>query len=305
MPLSLDTLSYANWPTCFRLSDGRVEIIATADVGPRLIRFGFVGGPNEFVEIPGDMGRVGGDEFRLYGGHRFWHAPEHLVRSYLPDNAPVTVERLAEGLRLTPPVEPATHLQKVIEVELRAGTGRVHVTHRLYNRGLFPVTVAPWALSAMAPGGTAIVPLPPRGSHETNLLPVSNLVSWAYTDLADPRWTWGTRHVLLRSEGGAATPQKLGASVPDGWLAYANGGHLFIKRFNVEPGQAYPDLGSQAEIFTDHRFLELETLAPLAPLAPGEFVEHVEEWQHLEGVPEVQSEASAENVRRLVEHGQL
>ena len=61
-------------------------------------------------------------------------------------------------------------------------TGRVRVTHRLHNRGLWPVTLAPWALSAMAPGGTAILPLPPRGSHADNLLPVSHLVSWAYTD---------------------------------------------------------------------------------------------------------------------------
>jgi hypothetical protein len=301
MPFSLDRLTYANWPNCYRLSDGRVEVIATTDVGPRLIRFGFVGGPNEFVEIAGDLGQVGGHAFRLYGGHRFWHAPEHLVRSYLPDNAPVAVEQLPNGLRLTPPAEPATHLQKELEVALRAGSGRVRVTHRLHNRGLWPVTMAPWGLSAMAPGGTAIVPLPPRGSHADNLLPVSSLVAWAYTDLADPRWTWGTRHVLLRSQPGAATPQKLGAMVPDGWLAYARAGHLFVKRFEVRPGQAYPDFGSQAEIFTDHRMLELETLGPLASLAPGAAVEHVEEWQLFDGVPEVRTEAGAEAMRWLVE----
>jgi hypothetical protein len=225
------------------------------------------------------------------------------VRSYLPDNAPVTFERLPEGLRLTPPVEAATQLQKVLDVELPARTGRVRVTHRLHNRGLWPVTLAPWSLSMMAPGGTAVVPLPPRGSHEDNLLPVSHLVSWAYTDLADPRWTWGARHILLRSDSGAATPQKLGASVPDGWLAYARAGHLFVKRFDVAPEQAYPDFGSQAEIFTDHRFLELETLGPLAALAPGAAVEHVEEWQLFDGVPEAGADTArwAEGVRWLAE----
>ena len=111
MPFSLDLLTYNTWPTCYRLSDGRVEVIATADVGPRLIRFGFVGGPNEFVELPDDLGQMGGEAFRLYGGHRFWHAPEHPVRSYLPDNAPVSFERLPQGMRLTPPLEAATQLQ--------------------------------------------------------------------------------------------------------------------------------------------------------------------------------------------------
>ncbi|MEP7357487.1 MAG: hypothetical protein ABI847_09640, partial [Anaerolineales bacterium] len=266
MPFSLETITYADWPNCYRLSDGRVEVIATADVGPRLIRFGFVGGPNEFVELAGDLGQVGGQAFRLYGGHRFWHAPEHPVRSYLADNAPVAVEPLADGLRLTAPVEAATQLQKELVVELPARSGRVRVTHRLHNRGLWPVRLAPWALSAMAPGGTAIVPLPPRGTHTSNLLPVSSLVMWAYTDLADPRWTWGRRHVLLRSQPGAATPQKVGASVPEGWLAYARAGHLFVKRFSPAPGLDYPDQGSQVEIFTDNRFLELETLGPLADL---------------------------------------
>ena len=91
--------------------------------------------------------------------------------------------------------------------------------------------------------------------------------------------------------------------MPDGWLAYARAGHLFVKRFDPSPGQPYPDHGSQAEIFTDHRFLELETLGPLATLAPGAAVEHVEEWQLFDGVPEAGADKArwAEGVRWLAE----
>jgi hypothetical protein len=72
---------------------------------------------------------------------------------------------------------------------------------------------------------------------------------------------------------------------------------------NRNISQPYPDFGSQAEIFTDHRFLELETLGPLASLAPGAAVEHVEEGQLFEGEPNVETDSARwdEDVRSLVE----
>lgn len=37
-------------------------------------------------------------------------------------------------------------------------------------------------------------------------------------------------------------------------------------------------MGSSFEIFTNERFLELETLGPMRTLQPGESMEHVETW---------------------------
>jgi hypothetical protein len=161
----------------------------------------------------------------------------------------------------------------------------VQVTHRLRNLGASAVETAPWALSVMAQGGTAIIPLPPRGPHAENLLPASHLVLWAYTDLSDPRWTWGQKYILLRQEPQAEAYQKVGASVPDGWAAYARDGRLFVKRFAYIRGAAYPDLGSSVETFTNAEFLELETLGPLVSLAPQATVEHVEDWYLFDNIP--------------------
>ncbi len=292
--MAVETIEYGGWPNCRRVSNGVVEVVATTDVGPRLVRFGFVGGPNEFREFPEMHGLTGGDVWRMYGGHRFWHAPEDPARTYLPDNGPVHAAALPDGLRLVQPVEAATGLQKEIELKLWPGTARVRVTHRLRNHGLWAVALAPWALSVMAMGGTAIIPLPPRGPHAGNLRPASQLVLWAYTDMSDPRWTWGRQYLLLRQDPQAQTPQKIGASVPAGWAAYARDGRLFVKRFTYVPGAAYPDLGSSVEAFTDPAFLELETLGPLVSLAPGAAVEHVEDWHLFDGVPRPRSEADVE-----------
>ncbi len=290
----MDLITYRGWPTCYRLRRDDLELVVTADVGPRIIRFGFANGPNEFCEYEEWWGQTGGSEWRNYGGHRLWHAPEVRPRTYAPDNDPVTVRETAEGITFTQPVEALTGIQKEIVISFPALAGTVRVTHRLRNLGLWPVELAPWALSVMAPGGTAIIPLPERASHKDHLLPGSVLALWRYTDLSDPRWTFGRRFILLRQDPQATTPQKIGASVVDGWAAYARAGHVFVKRFPYVPGATYPDLGVNAECFTNARMLEVESLGPLTRLEPGADVTHVETWTLLRDMPELSSEAAVE-----------
>ncbi|MBN1262485.1 MAG: hypothetical protein JXB35_17525 [Anaerolineae bacterium] len=281
----MDIISYAGWDHCVRLANERIELLITSDVGPRILRLAFLGQENEFAEFAEMLGQTGGDIWRSYGGHRLWHAPEEQPRTYYPDNAPVAVEDHGDFARFIAPLEVTTRIQKEIDVALDPEAARVTVVHRLRNTNLWSIALAPWALSVMAPGGTAIIPLPPRGPHPNNLLPNSSLVLWVYTDMADPRWTWGTRFVLLRQDPEAVTPQKAGAMVPDGWVAYARNGHLFVKTFDVAPGARYPDLGCNVETFTNGRMLEAETLGPLVTLAPGAEVEYVERWALFDHVP--------------------
>jgi hypothetical protein len=280
----ISRIAYQGWPNCRHVSNGLVELVITADVGPRVIRFGFPG-ENEFVEFPADLGRMGGGEFRLYGGHRLWHSPESKERTYYPDNSPVTLEAGTDGVRVIQATETTTGIQKEMEIFLPPDHPRLRILHRLRNHNLWTVELSIWALTAMAPGGTAVIPLPPRGPHPEHLLPSSVLAIWPYTDLSDPRLTWGQRHVLLRQDANRPMPLKIGASVPDGWMAYARGDRLFLKMFRHVPGATYPDFGSSGETFADGRMLELETLSPLSRLEPGSAVEHVEEWSLWSGVP--------------------
>jgi len=276
---------YKGWRNCYRLSNRLIDLIVTTDVGPRVIRFGFVGEENEFKEYDDMAGKVGGDEWRVYGGHRLWHAPEAKPRTYCPDNSPVTLERHADFVRLIQPTEAITGIQKEIDIRLSSTEAHVEVTHRLRNTNLRAMELAPWALSAMAEGGTTIIPLPPRSSHEESLLPTNTITLWAYTDMADPRWYWGTKYVMLTQDPKLENPQKVGVMVKDGWVAYARGGHLFVKKFNYVDGAPYPDLGCSVEAFTNADMLELETLAPLEHLRPGTTVEHVEHWHLFRDVP--------------------
>ncbi len=68
----------------------KIEYV-TGDVGPRVIRFGFVGGQNLFKEFPDELGKSGEERFRGRGGDRVWKAPEDHIGTYVPDNDPVEI----------------------------------------------------------------------------------------------------------------------------------------------------------------------------------------------------------------------
>ena len=298
--IRLEEIAYGGWSHCYRFTNGLVELIITAEVGPRIIRFAYVGGENQFAEFAEHSGQTGGDEWRLYGGHRLWHAPEDPARTYYPDNAPVSVEAHDGFVRVVQPVEPTTGLQKEMDVRLWLDEAQVRVTHRLINRNLWAVEVAPWALSVMAPGGTAVAPLPPRQQHGDTFLPSSALVIWPYTDLSDPRWQFGQEHIFLHQDPARTTPQKIGLAGTTGWAAYQRADELFISSFVPQPGATYPDMGSRVEFFTNDRMLEVETLGPLVSLQPQAQVEHVEKWSLFHDVPPLRRETAETAVREQI-----
>jgi hypothetical protein len=285
MTVQISEVDYRGWPNSLRLANGLVDLVVTTDVGPRVIRWGFAGGENEFAEFESDLGLTGGSGLRLYGGHRLWHAPEVMPRTYGPDNGPVALEQHGEFVRVIQPVEPGTGIQKELDIALDPDAARARVTHRLRNLNVWPVDLAPWAITIMRPGGTAILPLPPRKAASESLQLTAALALWAYTDMSDPRWRWGRRFILLRPDPELREPQKAGLNWAAGWIAWARGGSLFVKRVVRLQSAEYPDMGSSIETYCAGDVLEIETLAPLSRLEPGATAEHLEEWLLFSGVP--------------------
>jgi len=296
--VTCETVSYGGWPNCQRITNGSIELVVTTDVGPRVLRCGFVGGPNLFFEAKEDLGQTGGDEWRPFGGHRLWHAPEEKPRTYVPDNAPIKFAWDRGSLTVTQPVEKLTGIQKEMVIRLDAQQDRVEVTHRLTNRNLWEITTAPWCLTVMAAGGRAILPHEPFVPFPDQLLPARPLVLWSYTDMTDPRWTWGSRYIELRQQLDATCCQKIGIYNTLGWGAYEKNGVLFLKHAAPISGATYPDFGCNWEVYTNPEMLELETLGPLQAIAPGATAEHVETWvvakQEISGPqPEWESQLSS------------
>ncbi len=288
MPLENSLVNYSGWQS-LHMTNGIIEAFIPLEIGLRVMHFGFVGKENQFAVIEDDLGNKGGDKWRIYGGHRLWHAPETRQRTYTMDNAPlVDVGYHFDFCRFVQAIDHAG-IEKQIDFGLSEDGASVTVTHRLINRNAWHVEVSAWSLSIMAKGGTAILPMPPYGSHETNLLPAGRINLWGYTDLSDKRFTIGKEYTLLRQDSTAKVPQKIGIASPQGWLGYVNNGTLFVKKAHFIANATYPDFGSSLEVFTDHAILELETLSPLVTLAPNAQIEHTEEWRLFDNVPTPQT----------------
>jgi len=282
--VQIEKTAYQGWSNCYRIHNGQIELIVTADVGPRIICCAFLGGQNLFKEFPEQLGKSGEKQFQLRGGHRLWVAPERLATTWAPDNAPVHIQIRGATLEATAPVEPGTGLEKQMIVTMSDSEPAVEVLHRVRNRNPWTIELAPWALTMMAPGGTAITGFPPRGKHPEALLPTNPLVMWAYTDLSDPRWKFFTKYLTLRQDPNIAAPQKLGLFNPRTWAAYLLGSELFFKQTKADPAAAYPDFGCSFEAFTNAEFLELESLGPMTRVEPEAAVEHRERWRLLRQV---------------------
>ena len=69
--MNIEKTAWGGWPNCYRLSNGEVELVVTSDVGPRVMRYAFSGGPNPFLELTDELGKAGEAEFKPRGGIAF------------------------------------------------------------------------------------------------------------------------------------------------------------------------------------------------------------------------------------------
>jgi hypothetical protein len=283
--IKIEKINYKGWPDSYRISNGTVEAVVTGDVGPRVIRYGFIGGQNLFKEFTEQIGKSGEKEWQARGGHRLWFGPEDRVKTYAPDNGPIHIEIRGDVLEATEPVEPLTGLEKKIAIRMEPAGSAMELVHSLRNAGTEPAHLAAWSLTMMAQGGAGIHGLAARGKYTDNLLPTGPLVLWAYTNFADPRLKLLEKYVILHQDARNDVPEKIGSYNHNTWGAYLLNGELFVKKARADAAPtAYPDYGCSFETFTNADFLELETLGPMVELKPGQSVEHTERWALHKGV---------------------
>jgi hypothetical protein len=300
----LEIVEYRGWKNNLRIANDSTELIVTLDVGPRVIAYRKPGGFNVMKNYDEQMGGSGEKTWQIRGGLRLWLAPEDLTRTYFPDNRPVAHTKLGDfAARFTPPPEEPYGVQKVMELRLEEKGSRVHVRLRVTNTGQSATMLAPWGPTVMSPGGVEIIPIPPHANHPGDaknarhpgdFAPNQRLVLWPYFDFKDDRWTFTSKYMFLRQDPKKG-PTKIGLGHPVPWVAYANHGTLFVKRFRHVETAPYPDLGTSYQTFSNEDMLEMETVGTLVTLIPGQSAELEETWEHFTDVPAVKTEAEVEH----------
>ncbi|EGC35805.1 hypothetical protein DICPUDRAFT_151832 [Dictyostelium purpureum] len=268
--MAIEKIKYMGFKNCYKISWNHFRVIVTTDVGPRIISLQYNEGSSIFAVQSNPSVISPNEGWKLFGGHRLWHAPEQNPRTYYPDNSPIQIEIVNEyKIILRQETELTTGIKKTISLELK-GTGRlshIEVNHYLENKGQWPIEVAPWAISVMAPTTCAIIPL--SNNDPSGLLPKTSISIWNYTKLNDPRFTFGEKYILVKQDPESETSTKIGSKVNSGWSAAIHKSTLFVKMIDTDTSNLKADFGANVEVYTSSDILELETVGQLLPLNPS------------------------------------
>jgi hypothetical protein len=272
---------FNGWPT--HILENRFVQLETMINSARIVRCIPAGKQNIFVDLGNEKLPTPYGDFYLRGGHRFWHAPEAMPRTYMPDNDGASLSVVPGGVRIDQPAEPWTHIAKSVEVRLNPDRPQVILRHEMRNEGPWTVELAPWALTMLRQGGVGIFPQPQGNVDSAGLLANRQISIWPYTRMDDPRLSLRDDCIIIKATPDLP-PIKIGYFNPHGWQAYWIDGILFVKRFDAIPGVIHPDGGCNTETYCNHKFIELESLGPLTSLAPGATVVHNETWEFFESL---------------------
>jgi hypothetical protein len=278
-----------------QIEGGRIRLMVTTSVGPRVLGLLTEDGRNHLAELPQmTLECPGSGLFHLRGGSRLWAAPEDPRTTYRPDDDSVGVEEIGDGVRLVTRPDPVSETHREIEIRV-TGPERFAFRYRIVNRAEHPQRLAAWAITMMKPLGRAFLPVLTTAFDEGGFQGQRNIVLWAYSRNDDPRYIVHDGALEVRSavmtERSLDGPFKVGTSLRRGWVAHHRDGLLLVKYAGHNEAREYADMGASGQVYSHGDFTELETLGPLTDLGPGHAAEHHEDW-----VMHVVDEAAAEEL---------
>ena len=279
--------SYKDYGKCVSISNGVIEVYVTVDIGPRIIKFGYIDGANfmnddrtllggkpmdkEYTDFFGE-----GRHWENLGGHRIWLSPESYPETYLPDDRKVDYEVTENGALFTPLADTEVGVQKSIEIKMDKDDSNMQVIMKVENIADKPQEFAIWALSVCSRDGDLIIPM---NTNDTGLLANRKIAVWPYTDLSDNRIYFGKKYATIHQDRNADGPAKLGFDLNCGTAYYVLGDDVLSKKYDTNhPDGKYPDGGVSFETYVCPEMIEFETLGELKTLGKGYVSEHIEFW---------------------------
>ena len=260
-----------------------IRLLVTQSVGPRIFSLEFRDSGNIFAELPNDYLEFTREKkFYFYGGHRLWVSPENPSITYSPDDQPISINQGTEYVELSQQTDSITGMRKEIRIKKSACENTIIVDHTIKNESDSEKKAAPWAITQLKLGGTAILPFKKREEESNPLLPNRGIILWPYTDFHDSRIYLDHDFVFVHSAPVKEDPLKIGVANNQQWMAYSIGNVLFIK-YSPDPGfDCSLDMGAARQCYCNGKFLELETLGMYSNFKPGEIITHREVWRLLE-----------------------
>ena len=262
---------------------GRIDLIVSKSVGPRILSLSINGGNNIFAELPNLFLEYPGEEnFCFYGGHLLWCGPEDPFIPYKPDSQPIHIRKTNQSIELIQKIDPISGVQKTIKIRPTNYDTILTIDHYIQNvKGKHSFQCAPWAITQLKLGGEAIIPQQLHEVEPNSLLPDRSIILWPYSDINDSRINWNNQFINIHAQP-IEKALKIGITNYQKWMAYFYDNLLFIKYANNYASTQLIDFGATSQFYINSKFVELETLAPLADIKPGERIRHREVWRVVE-----------------------
>ncbi len=284
MSLNCEKIDYKKYGKCLKIDNGTLEIIATLDIGPRIISFRRLGGENILFQDLNDLVSVKtkdqdeiffkGATWHSYGGHRLWKSPENYA-TYYPDNDPITYQVEGNKITLVQKPQVGTNIQLVFSLEFQADN-LIKVSNKIKNLSNENKKMACWSLSMCKGPGLEIIPLP---NNETGFNPQRYYSLWNFgAKNNDPRAYYGDKFFSLRMEPGNPLAYKVGMKLNKGRILYLTKEDVLVKKFDRIENAVYTDNNVNYETYTKDLFMELETLGEYKEVKPNEELNHDEYW---------------------------
>lgn len=287
--ISIKEVPYKNFGKCLSISNEKLELLVTVDIGPRIIKCNLIGKENLMFndverKISHDVSELFGEgkTWFIYGGHRIWLSPEKFPDTYYPDNEKVVYSTFSNGAVFTPSKQEKADIQLEMRVEMDETEPKVTIENKITNCSKQSIEGAVWCLSVMDKGGAVIVPQP---KEDTGLLSNRTLALWPYTKMSDSRVFWGDNYIALRQDPEIKNAIKFGINNTAHKAAYICHGQALVKDFDVNhPAGVYPDGGMSCEVYANEHFTECESLSEVKKLKRGESITHVERWTVIDDI---------------------
>lgn len=257
------------------LNNEHVTMGIALDYGIRILHLSCPGCDNLLYEQPEDLSDnlTTPEGWRIYGGHRYWTAPES-EKSYYPDNAPIDYELTDDGVILMQQPDPWIGLEKQIQIAFR-DDGSVLLTHSIRNVTDREIACASWGVTTFAGGCNAEIMF--DGGTPGSYNPQRHISLWSNSALTDERISFSQDRIYA-THLPKETSFKIGIFSCAGHACLTNKGQKFSLSFEADPNGIYPDGGSNFELYLDKNVLELEPVGQLRSLAPNEITSHLECW---------------------------
>lgn len=270
----VNEIIYDNFGKCIKLENDKYELIISIEFGPRILSFKSKQiGDNILKNDIKISKKVLGDNWNLIGGHRFWHGPEKIPDSYIPDNSYVDYNIIENGIIFNSEEEKYTKLEKKLEITFT--NNKVKLKHILINRGIKIREACCWGITVLKANGYAKI----KDNKDCCGLNASKHISfWPYSNIGDSRICFLKNQIAINVNLKDNTPLKIGFNGFNNEIEYCTDKLVFIKSMDVLSG-VYPDHNSPFQIYTKGNYIELETLSPIISINKDESIEHIEYWE--------------------------